>query len=156
MSKIHPVKKTRPAIKNWCFKPTTIEQCPQCEECEPGFKKNEETGEFCNCETGECDCPSGTVLKEETGKCGYPPGKVLLQSVVFRGFQALPESQGLSAVLFGEHINNFPQGVSCNFTTDIQTHYSDGKITIADQQSLGRCYEVDKTYFKNAILKCNI
>ena len=154
MSKINPVKKTRPAIKNWCFKPEG--QCPQCEECEPGFKKNEETGEFCNCETGECDCPSGTVLKEETGKCGYPPGKVLLQSVVFRGFQALPESQGLSAVLFGEHINNFPQGVSCNFTTDIQTHYSDGKITIADQQSLGRCYEVDKTYFKNAILKCNI
>ena len=116
---------------------------------------NDLTGDKC---AKNSDCKPGWLCV--AGKCHYPSGKVLLKSVVFRGFQALPESQGVTTVLFGEKTHQSPQGVTCDFTlnhsTDIQSHFSEGKISIADEKSLGGCWEVNKTYLKYAILKCNI
>ena len=98
------------------------------------------------------DCKPGWFCKAE--QCKYPPGKVLLKSVVFRGFQVLPDSSEVTTVLYGEKTHPSPQGVSCDFTfnhsTDIQSPCSGGKITIADEESLGGCWEVDRN------LKCII
>ena len=92
-------------------------------------------------------------------KCEYPSGKVLLKSVVFRGLQDI-EADEVTTVLFGEKTRQSPQGVTCDFTADPESYYTDsisgGRVTFADEKSLGGCWEVEKTYFKYAILKCNI
>ena len=94
-------------------------------------------------------------------KCEYPSGKVLLKSVVFRGFQEL-DAEEVTTVLFGEKTRQSPQGVTCDFTSEPKSHFTDstliygGRVTFADQKSLGGCWEVDKTCFHNDFLKCNI
>ena len=163
VSKIKPVKKTRPAIKNWCFKTNITNTTTTTTQCPPGSTLNEETGECVpiQCplgytlkeETEECvpiQCPLGSTLNE--GECVFGPGKTLLDQVVFFGFSSAPSGDVTTTMLIGRD-NVKLQVPECQFTKTIRDSDIDRvgnviRVNLEGIQDLGsytdgkQCYQV--------------
>ena len=132
VSKIKPVKKTKPAIKNWCFKPdglVTPTPPPPPPPCPPGSERN-----------------------EENGKCGtISSGKTLLEQVVFFGFSSNPSDVVTTTMLIGrDNVRPVPE---CKFTktiTDSDIDIVNGvrRVSLEGAGDLGsyingqQCYQV--------------
>ena len=128
VSKIKPVKKTRPAIKNWCFK-NNITTTP----------------------SPPIHCPLGSTLNEETGECVFGPGKTLLEQVVFFGFSSAPSGDVTTTMLIGrDNVELVPR---CQFTKTIRDSNIDRvgnviRVNLEGVQDLGsytdgkQCYLV--------------
>ena len=96
VSKIKPVKKTKPAIKNWCFKADgpPPSSPPPPPPCPPGSRRIEEN---------ECE----PIIS----------GKTLLEQVVFFGFSSNPSGDVTTTMLIGrDNVRPVPE---CQFTKTI-------------------------------------
>ena len=145
VSKIKPVKKTRPAIKNWCFKTNITATTTTTTQCPPGSTLNEETGECV-----PIQCPLGSTLNE--GECVFGPGKTLLDQVVFFGFSSAPSGDVTTTMLIGRD-NVKLQVPECQFTKTIRDSDIDRvgnviRVNLEGVQDLGsytdgkQCYQV--------------
>ena len=124
VSRIKPVKKTRPAIKNWCFKTNITTTSP----------------------TPPPECPQGSQLNEETGECVFGSGKTLLEQVVFFGFSSPPSGDVTTTMLIGrDNVEPVPQ---CQFTKTIRDSDIDRvgnviRVSLEGVEDLGKIKRTD-------------
>merc|ERR1711971_1209895 len=126
-----PIKKERPAIMNWCYKPDP--------------------------EGPSTVTPVTPTVTPVTGT----PGEVLLEEIQFRFFGHLDvECPGgldsclgdeISVELFGEQTPAYPDGVTCSFTFDDfdsfeSTIRNNNNMTIKGEDNLGGCYRSPLNY----------
>ena len=136
-----PVKKQRPAIMNWCYKP---DQKPAVLTPSPSS-------------------PVPATPPVVTSS----PGQVVLREVQFRDFNIIdPEftlGDEISIELFGEKTVASPDGVKCSFGLEDLLSYQTSikrynEMTLSDDDELGGCYRVNSQYKKRFIfnrLHCN-
>ena len=128
-----PVKKQRPAIMNWCYKP---DQKPAVLTPSP---------------SSPVPAPPQAVNASS--------GQVVLREVQFRfrDFSLTTPSDlftlgdEISIELFGEKTVASPDGVKCSFSFDDFQSYqtsitNDKEMTISDDDELGGCYRVNSQY----------
>ena len=157
MSRIKPEKKTRPAIKNWCFKAEVSTSTP----CPVGF---EDDGS--GCQPIRQPCPPGMVRDDQSGDCKpITSGKTLLEQVVFFGFSSNPTGDVTTTLLIGN--DNVPGDVpECTFTkritdSDVDTVGSVTRVNLEGTEDLGsyrdnqKCYQVP-LYFNKPGFKIHV
>jgi hypothetical protein len=104
VSKINPVKKTRPAIKNWCFKPEGPTPKPP--------------------PTPTKQCPPNHFLNDDN-ECEKEPdsGQTLLEQIVFFGFSSNPSGVNTTTMLIGKDVKDGTP--ECQFSKTITAGHID-------------------------------
>ena len=132
-----PVKKEKPAIMNWCYKP----------DKKPSFLAPSTPVP----PTPVFTSPSPSQILSFTSPS---PSQVLLKEVEFRDL-VLANATDLATLgnnitveLFGEKTVNSSDAVTCSFSFDDFQSYNrsiiyDKEMTLSDEKDLGDCYQVN-------------